>query len=405
MGFDVKIVVLWNIDENDYETRALKEFDTLDIIEIKNKRYFSSCEENLYRVEDVLGDVGDYIFFVGCHDQINWELIDRTVKSCVELGADVAGWNILNSQQTENGDWSSLSAFDKTSFGLSAEFELQNAMEGELCDSRVIIPCLLAVYGPIDWFAYLGNHLFSKKCFYNILSHSFTEYVYSLVFKIIRELSKNPYNYLLVSDCVIERKSSEYLEKKGGGRWLTEHRLDRGTSSNFHLALLYHVNSLDQSLFDLTMSSLCYSHQNESTSEVKPGVKVYSLLCVMVDQIMTFVERDYSTSSYYCPGSNKAIYVRDLRQCREFFARLNRTNLSSQLGLTFDFRITMYLKQCAWQLEKLAQGDFRSRDRCLATLRKIQEVLKADELGMLPINETNLLEALKFSISSSEFHS
>jgi len=402
VGFDLQVIVLWNLDDNHYERRVLDGFDTLNIIELKNKRYFSSCEENLYRFEGVLGDVGDYIFFVGCHDHINWGLSDKTVKSCSELGADVAGWNILNAQKNQNGTWSSLAAFDRTSFGLSAEVEIQKAMGGDPCDSRTIVPCLLSVYGPIDWFAYLGNHLFSKKCFFNVLSHSFTEYVYSLVFKIISELSKNHYHYLLVPDCVIERRSNEYLEKKIGGKWLKEHRLERGTSPSFHLSLLYHVNSLDQTLFDLTMSSLCYSHTNGTKRDVMPVVHVEPFLIFMIHAVANFLTHHYATSSYYCPGKNNAIHVRDLRTCKEFFARLNRTNLSSQLGLAFGIQITVYLEQCERQLECLAQGDLLSRERCQATLTKVKKVLSEQKPRMLLINEVNLLQSLKFALKSSE---
>lgn len=402
VSFCLQVIVLWNLDDNHCKGKSLEGFDNLDIIELENKRYFSSCEENLYRVEDVLNDVGDYIFFVGCHDQINWGLVDKAVKSCGELGVDVAGWNILNSQKTQNGTWLSLAALDRTSFGLSAEVELQKAMAGEPCDSRIIVPSLLAVYGPIDWFAYLGNHLFSKKCFYNILSHSFTEYVYSLVFKIILELSKNHYNYLLVSDCIIERKSEEFLEKQIGGKWLKEHRLDRGTSPTFHLALLYHLNSLDQTLFDLTISSLCYSHRNGSTDEVVPTVHVETFIIFIIREVTKFISHHYSTSSYYCPGKNNAIYVRDLRQCGEFFARLNRDNLSSQLGLVFGVQLTVYLKQCERQLKELAHGDFLSRERCQATLSKVLKVLVEDKSRMLLINEASLLQSLKCYFESAD---
>jgi hypothetical protein len=68
----------------------------ISVIEVGNDRYYGTCEENLFRVRDVITELGEYILCVGDHDEVNWSSLVLALVFCKTNNIDVLGLNLNN---------------------------------------------------------------------------------------------------------------------------------------------------------------------------------------------------------------------------------------------------------------------------------------------------------------------
>ena len=305
LEFPVQFVVLLNTKK---KYSAIEEFNrrSAEVLVVENDRFFSSCEENMFRIENVFRLLGEFIFFVGAHDQINWVGVNSVVKNCMAQAVDVCGWNITNLYEKCGSE---LLGAPEISMGLKAESHLINLRNNVVIDSRIAVASLVSVYGPIDWFAYLGNHIFRKHALRNILSHSFDEYVWSFAFKIIIELTQKQYRYAFESKPVITR-----LADISAANWIPSHRHERGCSPKFFLALLYYINRLDGGLFHLIVCS-------QQLAQKGPKHVQLSFFINLIAHLSTFI-RGYENQTAFGTTVKSAETLRDFRQCKIFIAKL-----------------------------------------------------------------------------------
>jgi hypothetical protein len=268
----VQFVFLMNKKTVSSELKSdIQKFDNYEIITVANDRYFGSCEENLYRAADFSDLFCDHIFCVGEHDFIDWGRLFLALERFNEQNLDVMGWNIKSQQKKSTGDYAEQPAIALLSFQSLANEYCQILLNNGVLGSGIAYPALISVYGPIDWAAYLGNHLFRKNVFKKLFKYKFSEYVYSLVYKQLQLFTSNQLSYGFYQDCVIWRISDDFLKVKENRHslgWLEDHRTVHGLSKCFWIANLQHLIEIkDVTNYNLITNSLCLSLVADGNSE------------------------------------------------------------------------------------------------------------------------------------------
>ncbi len=271
-NFNVQFVFLLNGKITSGDSKNLiKKFDGYEIITAVNDRYFGSCEENLYRAADFSDLFHEYVFCVGEHDHINWTHLHVALERFNSQNLGVMGWNIKGKQKNSNGDFSELPAITALNFQSAANEYCQILLNKGVLNSSIAFPSLISVYGPIDWAAYLGNHLFRKDVFQKVLQYKFSEHVYSFVYKQMKLFTSNEIRYGFYEDFVIWRISDDFQKNKGNRHswgWLEEHRTVHGLSKCFWVANLQHLIEIkNTAIFNLVTNSLCLSQAPDKNWE------------------------------------------------------------------------------------------------------------------------------------------
>ena len=283
-------------------------FDLYELVHISADRYFGSCEENIYRAQDFSSCFKEYVFCIGDGDFINWESLLKALNFSCKNNLDACGWNILHRQIHGEFGFSEENAIDIMEINSNANQYVKMLFDGEILPGGIGYPALLSTFGPVDWAAYLGNHLFKKNVFESILSYRFNENVYSFVFKQVQYFSDNPIaKYGFFKDPVISRIADEYVKLKLNSgikniTWLEDHRLVIGGSAVFWIALLDYLNLIDNDhYFDIILNSYMYSHVPSSNFEI--SVNYHSGLLAILFWCQASLEAKINAGSYYLgPG-------------------------------------------------------------------------------------------------------
>jgi hypothetical protein len=306
-----------------------EDFDGFAVVSVPNERYFGSCEDNLARTRTLLPALGDYTFFVGDHDDIDWVVVEQSVHRARSQGLGALAWNVMNCQRTEDGAFDQLPGLSDSSSELTASVDCRSMVAGAVMRSDVGFASLIAQFGPLDWAAYLGNHLYSRRVLARVLSYRTVESVYSLVYMQAAAFTDFPVLYGVVSEPAIYRRSDDFLRLARGqsrSTWLQEHRTVYGGSPFFHVAMLKHILELrPRAIASLFLHSLCYAHKAGPAGFIETISYSFFLAAASTAENVLGYLAEARTNSGVCAGAN----LFEVRYLAEYF-RFFSTSLMSR---------------------------------------------------------------------------
>ncbi len=295
-----------------------------EIVVVANDRYFGACEDNLCRVQDIGGLLKPIVFSVGDHDVIDWEQLAMATEHLIRHRIEALAWNIMGEQKLADGSYAGLAALTELNDDLPANDVVRCMAAGEIVRSNIGNAALTSVYGPIDWQAYLGCHLFARDVFLGILQYHFGESVYSLVYKQSTYFHHHPVSYGYWPVPVIYRRSDDFERIRQGqysAGWLADHRTTAGASPVFWVAnMRYLAEMRSDALFTVFVSSLCLSQ-----APAQGGGATYiraSTLSNLLSWSAEVVRDAVSRRSHYFPELKIGASLRDLRCVVDFWQAL-----------------------------------------------------------------------------------
>ena len=361
-------------------------FDRYEIISVVNDRYFGSCEENLYRSADFSDLFCEFVFFIGEHDAIDWSHLVLALDRFQSQNLAVMGWNIRSQQRKTNGDFAEISAIAALNSKSSANEFCHILLNKGILSSSVAYPALISTYGPIDWAAYLGNHLFRKNVFQRVFQFKFSEYVYSLVYKQLLLFSLNDIRYGFYEEFVISRVSDDFLkikEHRFSLGWLEDHRTVHGLSKCFWVSnLQYLVEIKNPKLFNLVSNSLCLSQRPDSDNE---GINYSqsSALSQILNWSTQVVNLKLVGKSHYFSESVLSGSVSDLFTVSEYLKILCFQNRSDRmyniLGKDFSYHLSATVSLLCQYLNVSNTSELLL-SRCLVHLDQLSKLPTANDL-------------------------
>jgi hypothetical protein len=321
-----QFVVLQNPRTPGKSTAQRYNLNSHEAIYISADRYFGSCEENIYRVQGFSSEFNDYVFFVGGHDNINWIELAAALDFANKNKLDACAWNIRHAQMRHDGDFSTALSIDRATTTTLLGTELIASISGTVHPAKYGFPILISSFGPVDWAAYIGSHLFRRGTLERILSYRFSEQVYSFVFKQLMYFSsREDLRYAFYEPPVITRISDEFLQSERmtdapKTSWLQEHRMVTGGSPVFFISILDYLSCLNERLFMLVTSSFCYSHRKGSSGEIS-GLH-HPLLVNLIKWSAAAAEQRISGKSSILGDAANASALFEINYIRNFLDRL-----------------------------------------------------------------------------------
>ena len=247
---------------------------------------------------------------MGETDELNWLLVTQCIVRFNEQKLDLLGWNVLNKQLYGNGS-QELPALAKTNLKGLGNLVVNSLFSGDIHPSNISIVSMLSQYGPVDWFAYLGCHLWSKQQLIRISKYSFSENIYSLVFKQLRSFADQRVRYAATLVTPIIRVSDDFDRMDLGTYspgWMEDHRTVVGASPSFWVSILYYACRPEfDDLFMVIISSVCLSHARGKDKSIRFSVSpMLRMICVTSADVL---KHWISSSSYYFEGKpiNKSL--------------------------------------------------------------------------------------------------
>lgn len=331
----IQFVFLINSKNEFSINQSWNKFDSYELVIIGADRYFGSCEENIYRSQDFSTCFKDYVFCIGDGDEINWDSLSEALDYAYINNLDACAWNINHKQIDKEFGFSEERSIGPLEINSNANNFVKLLFNNEILPASIGFPALLSVFGPVDWAAYLGNHLFRKQAFQRILSYRTNEYVYSFVFKQLRYFTENTdARYGFIFKPVITRVAAEFdsLRENNGVKkisWLEDHRMVTGGSPVFWVAILNYLNSIHNNyIFDLVINSFMYSHSPDDNYKIY--INYHSSLIQLLNWCKSSLLFKTNGHSYYL-GKEVAFssiyelsYIHDfLKNLKESFRRLN----------------------------------------------------------------------------------
>lgn len=361
---------------------GLGNFNGLEAIILGNDRYFGSCEENAYRSQDVARRMRSYVLMMGEHDHVDWAAMADALDMMDSKKVEVLGINILGRQMKADGAHTDLLSAPLADSASQAFPIVAHMMDGGVVGGRTGYAAMLNIYGPLDWAAYLGCHLYTRGAFLRMLSYRTVEHVYATGYKQMRYLADTDARYGFFARPVITR-ISEDDEKRQQGRfswgWLMEHRRVHGDSSCFGIANLQHLNELgDDQLFSVIAHSRTWGQIRDN------GVSVYrdsNMLKVAMLWGHTSLAAVVVGNSHYMHQDGCSLALAELRYLRDYALRLVRTWPGSK-----DDAIPPLLRQAA-SLIHLYLNDSEATEalvvRAAAAVQKVLTLLTPENMDAL----------------------
>lgn len=279
-------------------------YDSHELITVYSDRYFGSCEENIYRSQDFSSCFKEYIFCIGDGDEINWGLLINVLDFVFINRLDACAWNIMHRQAHKDLEFTEENSISLMEINSSANNFVKLLFNGEVLPAGVGFPSLLSTYGPVDWAAYLGNHIFKRNVFESILRSRSHEFVYSFVFRQLKYFTDNPSSrYGFISQPVITRIADEFVKLQSNSNekkisWLEDHRMVEGGTPIFWVAILDYLNSIDdENIFDFVINSFMYSHAPNEKYEIH--INYHSSLVQLLCWCSASLHYKLSGFSYY----------------------------------------------------------------------------------------------------------
>ncbi len=357
-----------------------KQFLEYEFLRVFSDRHFGSCEENIYRTQDFSSFFYDWIFCIGEHDIVDWALLERAILFSEENSLDVCGWNILHMQEKVGGGYSTALSVGPTQSSRFGTNEVELLFSGIVLPARIAFPAILSAYGPIDWAAYIGSHLFKKSTFESVLRYRYSEYIYSFVFKQLRHFcSDSRVRYGFFSDPVLRRVAGEYLQlsrerERGKMSWLEEHRIVSGGSPFFWIALLEYINRIeDDNLFNLVTNSICYSHSPDQNGNI--SIRLTPFLSCLLAWASSSVAFRLKGSSYYLGGACRASALYELEFVQSFLVRLRHCIETSEAYANVEPELRWALDSAIFNIRTYLVGGFRSDALLISSHSRLKETL------------------------------
>lgn len=316
----------WRKPDGDMNSR-IEPHGTHEIMHVMNDRFFSTCEENMYRTQDFVEMFKPFVFLVGEHDAMDWAALETALDYRERLSLDVMGWNIFYKQKKADGGYT-------TNFGVVEIEDVSNhpalpyvkkMFEGNALDSALAYPAMISVYGPLDWSSYIGNHLYSRAAYARMLQYTFREAMYSHVYKQARLLTEYSMRYGFCNVPVVHRIADEFIDKTNGKEvwWNPEARTAMGNTANIWIECLLHLHEIeDDLLYDVLLNSICMTQIPDANGDIALGR--FSTLNHGFNWIKDVVVRRLMKQSYYFPNERCNGSLQDILTAKLFFAKLLR---------------------------------------------------------------------------------
>jgi len=388
----VQFVFLLNKKNHLTETKSnIEKFDDYEIIIAANDRYFGSCEENLYRASDFSDLFFDYVFCVGEHDFIDWTELVQAVERCREHGLGVMGWNLKIQQEKSCGGYAEMPAIVALNSRSTANEYCQILLNKGVLKSTVAYPALISIYGPIDWAAYLGTHLFTKEVFKKVFQYKFSEQVYSFVYKQFLLFATNEIRYGFYENSPIWRISDDFLkirENRISGGWLEEHRTVAGLSKCFSIANLQHLVEIKNPvIYNLISNSFCLSQRPSETNEDIQLVHT-SVFTQILNWSMQVVSHKLDGNSFYFGARSRSGSVSDLFTISEYLRVMLAQVRSNEIYMPHRGEFLQTLKTLACFLNDYLSATCASDlllNLCLNHLDRLRNLL--DQKDLVSMNQ------------------
>lgn len=319
-----QFVYLYNPKQATNAPSEIQTDELFEVIHVTTDRYFSSCEENIYRVQDFADLLKSDVFIIGEHDQVDWEALGEALVMKHTQGLEIVAWNVLYNQLKSDGSYSSLLGVDAVPEGGAAQVYLQHLQAGLPLESDIGLATLISLFGPLDWGGFIGNHLWSKDAFIRSMRYKFAEHIYSYAFKQLLFCSRHRVRYGFLNRPVILKMNDEHLRKRQGNPikhwWFEEHRTIHGNSKAFWMAAVMHLLQIeDDSLFHLIVNSLVLAQMAGIDEEqIQQRYALLSLIFSWSTEAMAY---KLTGKSFYFPEVTNGS-LQDSFYVHRFFTRL-----------------------------------------------------------------------------------
>jgi hypothetical protein len=310
--------------------------DCYSIFSIYSDRYYGSCEENLYRIRDFFDLLDEQVIVLGDTDEVSWDSVLDVLKRC-QSGADVIALSVDNHQKNIEG--AIVVAPLLPMHLLSAIWDIGTG-ENRVIDGYDALRYLIFMTGPLDWSAYIGNHLYTKRAFLRILQEESKEPMYSFLIMQLKAYQRDSIKYLFPwQRPVVKRLGNELVSLIRGQSWgwQVDHRVSRGDSPQCSVGMLSQMLEIDsEDDFDIILNSKCNRHRLDDS-----GFKLESFQNFFFRTTIRWcrgvLRHRLQTPSQYFPTLCKSGSLKDLGLVDRFAARLaerlrSKTNIYGSMA-------------------------------------------------------------------------
>lgn len=255
------------------ELNSINIHETHDVVYVGNDRFFSSAEENIYRMRDFLDILNPWVLIIGETDEIVWGNLVQAIQLAQKSQLDALLLNVENRQPKHEGGFSSQNCAIKLNNTVFQNSIVQYLMDGHMIGSNIGYTSILSMYGPVDWLSFIGSHIFSRSALQGILKYRFVEHIYSFVYMQAQYFTERPRNYQLFMSPVVIRISNDFANNPSvnekGGESLREHRAINGHSKVFGAVHFYHLLQIENDdLFNVIIGSMGLAHIPKGNNEI-----------------------------------------------------------------------------------------------------------------------------------------
>jgi hypothetical protein len=298
----------------------------VETVYIGNDRYFGSCEENLFRLRDVVDILKPLVLIIGETDEINWPNLAEAARLSSDEHLDAVLLNIQNIQNKRSGGTANMFVAQQLNEDSLQNTFCRSLMNGRTLSTSVAYPAVASMYGPIDWLAFIGNHLYSRTTLRGILKYRFTEHVYSFVYMQALYFAEHSGRYRMFMPETVNRISNDFVsensQKMPALGWLREHRTVNGQSETLWIANVFHLLQIeDDHLFALLAMSLNLAHTPSGNDDGITFVRNS-----MVRQIMHWINavlyEKFNGTSFYLKGQGRGRLDDEIWAIHRFLKRL-----------------------------------------------------------------------------------
>lgn len=285
------------------ELTNITSHETHEIVFIGNDRFFSTGEENIYRMRDFLDILSPWVLIIGETDEVYWGNLLSALEIAQNYHLDAMLLNVEDRQSKKGGGYSSQFCALKLNDPVLQNSIVEHLINGQIIGTDIAYTSILSMYGPIDWLGYIGSHIFSRTALQGILKYRFIDPIYSFVYMQLLYFTEKPRNYMLFMNPVVVRISKDYVDDQSSERgWISlqQHRVVSGHSRVFESVHYYHLLQIDRDdIFSVVFSSLGLANVPAGNDEI--GLKRTSFLQSLFLWSIQLISDKSSGNSYYFP--------------------------------------------------------------------------------------------------------
>ncbi len=323
------------------ELSSINECDTHEIVYVGNDRFFSSAEENIYRMRDFLDILQPWILIIGDTDEIVWDNLLSAIQVAEKDKIDAMLLNVENRLPKAIGGYSRQFSAVKLNDPVLQNSMVAHLMDGNVLGSNIAYSSILSMYGPIDWLSTIGSHIFSRTALQGIFKYRFVDHIYSLVYMQLLYFTEKPRNYMLFMNPVVIRVSNECADIPEGKEqdlgWYREHREVNGHAGAFWVSNYNHLLQIEQdALFNVVISSLGLSNVPAGNDEI--GLKRIPFLISLLSWGTLLIDEKLLGRSFYFNGYKGVNRLdQDIWSLTKLMHRIVKINDQSDIYIDRDF--------------------------------------------------------------------